>query len=196
MRILNIKVLETSNCNVGTATMTVLTQDGKQLTMHVEVKNSIYSQKADCKVYVVSKGLNGLSRIEIREEDFNNYDSNIKDVIREAKEYIERSYVKTMTKRTANSEIPFKCTLKEYATSFVLQLVVLFLFACVVVVAEYALVIFPFIVLEHTYGSLGFLSNLIAVLWGIVVFFAITYCLIKSEFLGFLGKVLNIRICR
>ena len=91
MRILNIKVLETSNCNVRTAALTVLTQDGKELTMHVETENSIYSQEADCKVYVVSKDVNGLSRIEIREEDFSNYDSNIKDVIREAKEYIERS---------------------------------------------------------------------------------------------------------
>lgn len=185
MRILSIKILETSSYSIRTAALTVLTQDGKELIIHVETKDGLYREEMGCTVYSVSKGLSGLSRVEIREEDFNNYDSNIRDVIKKAEKYVLRSYEKAIPRYAFNSGIPFKPRLKEYTKAFMVKLVALFLFACAVLAAEYTLVVAPFAVLEHIYGKQGFFSISITVLWGIVVFVEVTLRLIKAEFLEF-----------
>ena len=204
MKILRVKVDKSSSYSVRTALLTILNKDGEERNIYVETIDGVYREDMGCTIYSVSEGLDGLSRIKLNKEDFNDYKINVKRIIIEAEKHVTRAIVaeKHVTRaivadspglETA-SVATLGSTLTKNTLRFALWLVVFYLLAFVILVAEYILVFLPFELLELGKGVRGNLNVFLAILWGIAVFFAITYYFHKTGFLEFCEKMLDKKI--
>ena len=96
------------------------------------------------------------------------------------------------------SRATFSFKLKKYVFRVALEMIKFYifvlLFVSVIFIAEYVLVVLPFELLELGKGIRGKLNVFLAILWGIAVFFAITYYFHKTGFLEFCEKMLDKKI--
>lgn len=191
MRILRVKVLKDSDHSVRTALLTILNKDGEERDVYVETIDGVYRENKGCTIYSVNEGL---SRIKLNKDEFNDYKINIKRIIIEAEKHVTRAIVADVPGFETASVATLGSTLTKDTLGFALRLIVFFLFACVILVAEYMLVVFPFALWELNGGERGFFSLFLAFLWGAVVFLTMTYYFFKTGFLEFCEKMLDKKI--